>query len=54
MARRGDGLYQRGKVWYLDCRINGTRHVMKIGKGISRSVAREILESSGPRSSRAR
>lgn len=42
MARKGDGLYLRGKVWYLDFRHEGVRHVFKIGKGISRSVAGEI------------
>jgi integrase len=42
MARCGDGLYLRGKTWYLDCRINGTRHVEKIGKGISRTIAKEL------------
>ena len=48
MARKGDGLYLRGKddkatrVWWLDFRHHGTRHVAKIGKGISRSVAREL------------
>ena len=39
MARRGDGLYLRGKTWYLDCRLNGTRHVVRLGKSITRSVA---------------
>ena len=43
MARRGDGLYLRGKhTWYLDCVINGTRHQVKLGKFISRSVAKEL------------
>ena len=42
MARRGDGLYLRGSVWYLDCRINGARHVVKLGKNIKRTVAGEI------------
>lgn len=43
MARRGDGLYLRGKhTWYLDCVINGTRHQVKLGKYISRSVAKEL------------
>ena len=42
MARRGDGLFLRGKTWILDCRIDGTRHVMKLGKGISRTVAAEL------------
>ncbi len=42
MARCGDGLYLRGKTWYLDCRINGTRYVENLGKGISRTVAKEL------------
>lgn len=42
MARKGDGLYLRGKVWYLDARINGQRVVTRLGKGISRSVAGEL------------
>ncbi len=42
MARRGDGLYLRGKTWYLDCRINGTRYQERLGKDISRSVAKEL------------
>ena len=43
MARRGDGLYLRNKRnWYLDCRINGKRHVVQLGKDISRTVAREL------------
>jgi integrase len=42
MARHGDGLYLRGKSWYLDCRINGTRYVENLGKGISRTVAKEL------------
>jgi len=41
-----DGLYQRGKsgVWWLDCRINGQRHQVKLGKGISRTVATELAQ----------
>ena len=48
MARKGDGLYLRGKgekstrTWWLDFRHHGQRHVAKIGKGITRSVAREL------------
>jgi len=42
MARSGDGIYQRGRTWYLDCRIHGTRHVHALGKGISRTVAKEL------------
>lgn len=42
MARKGGGLYLRGRMWYLDCRIAGARHVVRLGKGISRTVAGEI------------
>jgi integrase len=42
MARHGDGLYLRGRTWYLDCRINGTRHVVPLGKDVTRSVARDL------------
>ena len=43
MARKGDGLFLRGgKTWYLDCRINGRRHAVRLGKNISRSVAGEL------------
>ena len=42
MPRKGDGLYLRGSVWYLDCRINGIRHVVKLGKNIKRTVAAEL------------
>jgi integrase len=44
MARRGDGLYLRGNTWYLDCRIDGTRHVVKLGKHIKRTVAGELAD----------
>lgn len=45
MARRGDGIYQRGGkggTWWLDFRHDGQRHVVRLGKGISRSTAREL------------
>lgn len=42
MARRGDALYLRGKTWWLDFRHNGTRHAVRLGKSISRSVAKEL------------
>lgn len=42
MARRGDGLYQRGKTWWLDFRHDGRRHIVRLGKGVSRTVAGEI------------
>jgi len=42
MARRGDGIYQRGKTWWLDFRHDGRRHVARLGKSISRTVAGEL------------
>jgi hypothetical protein len=44
MARHGDGLYLRGQTWYLDCRLNGARHVVRLGKGIARHAAKEIAQ----------
>jgi len=41
-TRKGDGIYQRGKIWYLDCRIKGQRYVMKLGTGFTRTVAAEL------------
>jgi integrase len=43
MARHGDGLYLRGKdTWYLNCQINGKRYQVKLGKHVSKSVAKEL------------
>jgi len=42
MARRGDGIYQRGKTWWLDFLHDGTRHQVRLGKGVSRTVAGEL------------
>jgi len=42
MARKGDGIFKRGKVWRLDCRINGKRWQLPLGKNINRSAAQEI------------
>ena len=44
MARRGNGIYLRGATWWLDFRHDGARHVAKLGKGISRTAAREIAQ----------
>jgi hypothetical protein len=44
MARKGDGIFLRGKSWYLDCCINGVRHQKRLGKGIGRSVALELAQ----------
>ncbi|MEQ1794305.1 MAG: tyrosine-type recombinase/integrase [Nitrospira sp.] len=44
MARRGEGLYLRGRTWILDIRIAGIRHVITLGKGIKRSVASELAD----------
>ena len=53
MARRGDGIYLRGNTWWLDFRHDGRRHVTRLGKGINRTVAREIASVSSGCSSRA-
>ena len=42
MARRGDAIYLRGKTWRLDFRHEGKRYAVRLGKGISKSVAAEI------------
>jgi len=33
MARRGDGIYLRGKTWWLDFMHDGQPHVARLGKG---------------------
>ena len=30
MARRGDGIYQRGETWWLDFTHEGKRHVARL------------------------
>ena len=42
MARKGEAIQKRGNVWWLDCRINGTRYQIPLGKGINRKVALEL------------
>ena len=42
MARRGDGIYQRGNTWWLDFTHMGQRHVARLGRKISRTVAGEL------------
>jgi hypothetical protein len=39
MARRGDGIYLRGRTWWLDFMHDGRRHVARLGKDINRTVA---------------
>ncbi|MGH9462359.1 MAG: tyrosine-type recombinase/integrase [Vicinamibacteria bacterium] len=40
--KRSDGLYLRGRTWWLDARINGRRYQIRLGKSISRTVAAEL------------
>jgi hypothetical protein len=40
--RRGDGLYLRGKSWYLDCYIRGQRVQRCLGAHIKREHASEL------------
>ncbi len=42
MARRGDGVYQRGDTWWLDFTHDGRRHYVRLGRKITRTAAREI------------
>lgn len=42
MARRGDGIYLRQRTWWLDFTHQGKRHYVRLGKGISRTVAGEL------------
>lgn len=32
MARRGDGIYQRGETWWLDFTHEGKRPAARLGK----------------------
>jgi integrase len=42
MARRGDGIYQRGKTYWLDFTFQKKRAIVRLGSHISRSVARDL------------
>ncbi len=42
MARRGDGIYLRGRTWRLDFRHNGKRYVVRLGRNINRTAAQDI------------
>ncbi len=42
MARRGDGIYLRGRTWRLDFRHQGKRYAITLGRNINRTAAREI------------
>jgi len=44
MPRRGDGIYLRGRTWWLDFRHSGTRHQVRLGRGINKTVARELAQ----------
>jgi hypothetical protein len=37
MARRGDGIYQRGRTWWLDFTHQGNRHT---GRAIGHDASR--------------
>lgn len=44
MARRGDGIYQRGRTWWLDFTHGGERHFVRLGRNIKRHVAAELAQ----------
>jgi hypothetical protein len=48
MTTRGTGIYLRGKTWWLDFTHFGDRHVVRLGKSISRTVAERLLKFSAP------
>ena len=47
MGRRksSDGVYLRGTVWWLDFQHEGTRYQFRLGKGISKTVAKELAKA---------
>ena len=44
MARKGEGIYKRGNTWRLEFIHNGERHVVTLGRKISRTAAGEIAQ----------
>ncbi len=42
MARRGDGIYLRGRTWRLDFRHDGRRYIVRLGRNINRTAAQDI------------
>lgn len=44
MARRGDGLVLRSNTWWLDFTYLGKRHQVRLGRSITKSVAREFAQ----------
>jgi hypothetical protein len=42
MARRGDAIHLRGRTWWLDFTHRSERHVLRLGRGITKTVAREL------------
>ena len=44
MARRGDGIYLRGKTWMLDFRHQGERYQVRLGRNIRKTAARELAQ----------
>ena len=44
MARRGDGIYLRRNTWRLEFIHNGERHIVTLGRKITRTAAAEIAQ----------
>jgi len=44
MARKGDGIYLRRSTWRLEFIHNGERHVVTLGRKITRTAAAEIAQ----------
>jgi len=45
MPRHGDGIYKRGRTWWLDFRHDGKRHVHRLGATKTKTAAREIAQT---------
>ena len=39
---KGEGIYLRGRTWWLDCVIRGNRYFRCLGKNITRTAAKEL------------
>ena len=45
MPKRGEGIRQQGKTWWLDFKHEGKRHYVKLGYGLTRYQALELAQS---------
>ena len=43
--KSNDGLYLRGTTWWLDFQHEGKRFQFRLGRGISKTVAKELAKA---------